>query len=662
MADLQVVRPTDYRLLSEQQRIRDQVLAADRGTIYDRHGVELAVSVPTQSIFVDPKLVRDPTAEGAQLADALGLDAGEVEAKMRADNRFSYVARQVDEDVAARVAELDLPGVAFIDEPRRFAPNGELARSIVGTTDVDGVGISGLEDQYGDLLTGTPGRLTLEQAPDGRTIPVGEHQYVPPVPGEDLVLTLDRTLQYEAERILLDQVAEAGAKGGVAVVSRPETGEILAIANARTDEETDEVGVDANNAALTTVYEPGSVMKLVTAAAAIEEGLVEPATTVVVPDTIVLGEAEFSEHDYHGTVSWPVSQIISASSNVGTIKLAQMLGRESVVDALHDFGFGQRTPIDFPNESEGFVRPADEWWGSSIGSIPIGQGVSVTPVQMLFAYNAIATGGTYVPPRLVRETIDPDGVRRPHAGGEDRRIVSEDTADKMNLMLRGVVDSGTGTRAAVDGYTVAGKTGTARKPQPNGGYEDEYGVVRYQSTFVGFVPAENPALSVIVIIDEPGAGSIFGGEVAAPAFARIAEVALRRYDVPPPISDRSIRWAEAIPEAQRVVATGADGPVGGLLPLTPDGRVRALAAGAPRPGEPGEALDEGAESESTASAGEGPGGGAGAATVAPGGPPPPRDGSVTFSADGSAAWTSDGTVVWTADGSAGAQGAAGAAG
>jgi len=582
LADLQVLRPTDYRELSVDQRVFEQTLPAERGTIFDRNGVELAVSVPTSAIFVDPKLVEDPAAEAAQLAQVLGLDVAPIEAAMAASNRFGYVARQVDDATVAEVEALELAGVAFLTEPKRLTPNGELARSVIGQVDTDGVGYLGLEKTFSDQLTGEPGRLSLERAPDGRTIPVGEHHLVPAVQGDDLVLTLDRSLQFESERILAESVTESKAKGAMAVVSRPDTGEILALVNVSADEETGEVRVNSNNASLTEVYEPGSVMKIVAASAAIEEGLVEPETPVVVPDTITLGGAQFSEHDYHGTVSWPVSKIISESSNVGTIKLGQMLGEQRLYDYLRSFGFAERTALDFPNEQTGqLMQPAD-WWGSSMGSIPIGQGVSVTPMQMLLAYNTIANGGTYVPPRLVQSTVEPDGTTHPFSPADPRRVVSEDTADKMNLMLRGVVTGGTGTKAAVDGYTVAGKTGTARKPQPTGGYTDANGLVQYQGTFVGFVPAEAPTLSIIVVIDEPHAGSIFGGQTAAPAFARIAELALRRYDVRPPASDRSARFVSDIPDDPSANLTGAES--GTALPKTADGRVRALPAGATPPG------------------------------------------------------------------------------
>ncbi|MCC5953586.1 MAG: penicillin-binding protein 2 [Acidimicrobiia bacterium] len=583
LVDLQVMRPDDYRELSHSQRVREQVLAADRGTIFDRSGHELAVSAPYESVFVDPALIEDPTRDAVVLADAVGVDAGTVEHLMRQANRFGYVARHVDEEVADAVRSLGIPGVGLVEEPLRIRPNGTLAHSILGLTDIDALGISGLEEQYGDVLTGTPGRLVLEQAPDGRTIAAGEHHLVPAVRGTDLVLSIDRSLQYETERALVEQVEASDARGGVALVARPDTGEILAMANVTRRESTGEVLIDVNNAALTTAYEPGSVMKVVAVAAAVEDGHVDPDTVLTVPDVLTVGGWDFTEHTPHGTVAWPVRQIIAQSSNTGTILLARSVGRQRFYDYLRAFGFGERTALDFPNEQQGGLRPLDEWWDSSMGSIPMGQGISVTPLQMLMAYNVVAAGGVYAPPRLVLETIDPDGTRRVAPVPPAHQVLSEHTAAQVNLMLREVVEEGTGQLAAIDGYSVAGKTGTARKPQPNGGYTDEYGMVRYQATFVGFVPAEAPALSILVMIDEPGAGVIYGGALAAPVFATVAEAALRRFDIARPATDQAAIGlaADSPPPDDGSASTeqGRQRPATTTLPVGSDGRVRALPAG-----------------------------------------------------------------------------------
>lgn len=584
LVDLQVASPGRYRELSAEQRMRSQTLSAERGTIYDRSGVELAVSVPRKSVFVDPELIGDPAAVATSLAAVLGVEVADVLGRIEAGGRFAYVARHVSDDMAAQVEALGLAGVGMIAEPKRVLPSSEVAGSIIGQTDIDGNGLSGLEAQFADLLTGTPGSLTMERGPDGRTIPVAEQQLVPAVPGHDLVLSIDRSLQFETERILLEQVEAVNARGGVVVVSNPATGEILTMANVIRDQESGEVRVDANNAAVTTSYEPGSVMKMITSSGAVEEGLVDYSTTFVIPDTIRLGDWDFNEHTPHGTITWPLPQVLSNSSNVGTIKIAQMLGADRLHSYLTRFGLGAATPLGFPNEQSGALASPPQWSDSDIGSISLGQSVAVTPLQMLMAYNVVANGGMYVPPRLVLETVAPDGERRINTSGVSRRVISDDTADMMNMMLRGVVAVGTGNKAAVEGFPVAGKTGTAIKAQPNGTYFDEYGVQRYQATFVGFVPATAPALSILVMIDEPGNGKIDGGSVAAPVFANVAKVGLRILNIPPPATDRAERFADALPAEARPLYEYPNGEIprisATVLAPGADGRVRAVPVGA----------------------------------------------------------------------------------
>jgi len=596
LANLQVLNPTQYQQFGASQRVREQTLAADRGTIFDRNGVELAMSLPQKSVFVDPKLVTDPAGEAARLAAVLGIPASEVEEKMRRANRFSYVARFLSDDLARKVADLGLPGVAFVEEPKRYAPSGEVLQPIVGGVDVDGVGTAGLEKRYTDQLSGTPGKLVLEQTPGGKTIPVGEHSMVPAVKGDDLILTIDRSMQFEVQRLLTEQVAAVGAKGGVVVVMKPDTGEILAtVSVVRNDK--DEVGPDGNLAGLTTVYEPGSVMKIVAIAGAIQDGKVTPDSVINLPPSLNLGGASFSDAEARGAVSWPVRTILEQSSNVGTILVSQQLGREQLVQYMHGFGFGTRTGIDFPGEQRGVVPAVADWSGSSVGSVPIGQGVSVTPVQMLAAYSTIANGGVYQSPRLVQATVDANGTKHPAAVAGTRQVISTDTANKMNIMLRSVVATGTGTKAAVAGYTVAGKTGTARKPQGAFGYVGPDGQVKYQATFVGFAPAEAPKLSVLVMIDEPAGGQIYGGTVAAPLWSKVTEFGLRQLGIPPPVTDGPGGGVPANPEFQAKLAANATAGHGAsgmpedtlAVAVQPDGRVRGVVAGlppAPTPGPP----------------------------------------------------------------------------
>jgi cell division protein FtsI (penicillin-binding protein 3) len=539
LVDVQVVGGQEYAAFGVSQRFQQIDLPADRGSIFDRNGNDLAVSIPQRTIWADPRLVEDPTGTASTLAPLLGLDAEgtlELATRLGRDAKFTYVARRVDDEVAEAVEDLEVPGLFFLDEPERFKPAGDLGRSVLGEVGIDNEGLSGLELQFDDLLTGDAGELIVEKDPDGRTIPGGERQLEPAHRGDDLVLSIDRSMQYETERALGAQIQAKGAKGGIAIVSRPETGEILALANLGTDPETGELVAIGNNMAATAVFEPGSVNKVITVAAAMEEGLVSPSTELVVPDHRQVSDHLYTDHDPHPTESYSVTRILTESSNVGTIMLADMLGKQRFDSYLRKFGFGTKTALGFPNEAAGILLDPDHYNGTSMGSIPIGQGIAVTAMQVLQAYNVIANDGVYVPPNLVLETVDRDGASQPVRAAEPRRVVSEATAARMRDMLANVVAEGTGTRGGITGYTVAGKTGTARKPLATGGYEDSGGY-HYVATFAGFVPAERPELSIIVVIDEPS-GDIFGGTVAAPVFADLAQYGLRLFRIPPPLVTR----------------------------------------------------------------------------------------------------------------------------
>ena len=594
LVDVQAVNGDEYTTFGVNQRFQTITLPADRGSIFDRNGYDLAVSLPQQTVWANPKLIEHPLEVATALAGPLALDAAattQLADRLTRDAEFIYVARRVDDEVAAAIEELALPGIAFLEEPERMAPAGDLARSVLGLVGVDNDGLSGLERKYDDALTGEAGELIIEKDPDGRTIPGGEHQREPAQRGDDLVLTIDRSMQYETERALAAQILAKGAKGGTAIVSRPGTGEILALANFTTDPETGAIIATGNNMGVTAVYEPGSVNKVITVAAAIEEGLVTPATELTVPDHLQVSDHLYSDHDPHPTESYSVTRILTESSNIGTIKLAQMLGKDHLDSYLRRFGFGTKTALDFPNEAAGqLLRPAD-YSGTSIGSIPIGQGISVTAMQMLESYNVLANGGVYVPPKLVLETVDADGDRHPVEDGEPRRVVSAETAEQMREMLVNVVAEGTGTRGGITGYSVAGKTGTARKPLPEGGYQDAAGNYHYVANFVGFVPAEDPELSIIVVIDEP-AGDIYGGTVAAPVFADLAQYGLRLFRIAPPLVEQApepdtaaaeaeeagivdaveperVRATPATTSPRRSRPTGGDGPPCGSTPCSP---------------------------------------------------------------------------------------------
>lgn len=530
---VQTVEHERYADYGASQRFTAVDLPADRGALLDRNGVELALTVTRPTVWADPRLVDDPVATARALAAVLDLDRDELAETLSAEGAFAYVARKVDHETAEEVAALELPGVSLLDESDRELPAESLAQSVIGAVDIDNVGISGLELAYDAQLTGTPGRLVREHDPDGRTIPGGRQAVEPAVPGDDLVLTLDRSLQFEAERVLSRQIEDTGAQGGLVVMMEPATGDLLAVATLMRDDE-GEIRPSTANTALTDVFEPGSVTKVVTVSAALEEGLVEPGTHLSVPGWLQVADVEFTDSEPHGGAWWSVHDILVRSSNVGTILIAQQLGRDRIDEYLRAFGLGAETGLGFPGESPGIMLDPESWSGTSIATVPIGQGISVTAVQMLAALNVVANGGTYVQPRLVAATVDGEGTRREVPVASEHPVVSEQTAVDVAAMMTDVVaaDEGTGALAAIDGYAVAGKTGTARKPLEGGrGYE----VGAYMASFAGFLPAEDPRVSMIVVLDEPRS-SIYGGVVAAPVFAELGAYAMRHLRVAPSAS------------------------------------------------------------------------------------------------------------------------------
>lgn len=531
LVDIQVLDRDTYVEVGEEQRLRTVALEASRGRILDREGHDLALSVLRPSLFADPSQIDDPAATARELAPVLGVGVAELTADLSQDNQFVWLQRRVDDDLVAEVVELDLDGIHVHEEPSRFTPSESLARSVIGSVASDQTGSTGIELLFDDVLTGTPGELTYERARDGGTIAAAGQSRTPARPGSDVVLTLDRSLQYEAERVLSRQVDDLGAKGGTVIVSEPATGEILALANITRNDEEEIITAGANRAVID-VFEPGSVNKVITIAAALEEGLVEPDTTRVVPWRYQVSDHEFSDDHSHPTDPLTVTQILAQSSNVGTIMLGEELGKERIDEYLREFGFGARTALGFPDESPGILLPPDDWSGTSIGSIPIGQGIAVTALQMLNAYNVIANDGVYVEPRLVDAVVAQDGKRRQTPVADGRRVVSAETARQVRDMLVEAVNTGTGQRAQVAGYSVGGKTGTARKPQDTGTYQDRAGNYHYVAAFTGMVPAEDPQLSIIVVIDEPTA-TFYGGSAAAPVFADLAKFALSRFRIPP---------------------------------------------------------------------------------------------------------------------------------
>ncbi|MBK5223145.1 MAG: penicillin-binding protein 2 [Acidimicrobiia bacterium] len=535
LADLQLVAAERYVAYGTSQRLRAEELPASRGSLLDRTGAELVLSVPAQTVIVDPRMIDDPLETARTLAPVLDDDVATLASRLSADSAFEYLARQIDDETAADVQAQQIEGVFLRPEPRRTHPAGNLARGVLGSADIDGVGVSGLEAQFDDVLTGTAGEVLFERSLNGVAIPVGQQQLEPAQPGDDIVLTLDRSLQFLTQEALAEQVRATGANGGQAVVMVPSTGEILAMVSLVVDDE-GEVVPATYNRTLVDTFAPGSVLKLSTVGASLEEGRSTPGRAIEVPYALNVGGHMFQDSTLHGTEMWPVSRILIDSSNVGAIKLGQELGEEQVHGYLTRFGFGQSTGLGFPGESAGRLRPVEEWHGSDIAGVIIGTGVTVTAMQVLAGYNVVANDGVYVAPRLVDARVDAEGGRHRAAAVPTRRVVSERTSGQLREMLEGVVSDGTGTHAAVPGYQVAGKTGTSWKLQADGSFENGRGTRDYMATFVGFAPSNDPRVSVIVVIDQPR-NVYSGGSAAAPAFSRIVEHALRRLDVPPTSGD-----------------------------------------------------------------------------------------------------------------------------
>jgi cell division protein FtsI (penicillin-binding protein 3) len=525
--DLQARDRTHLTSLGLGQRVRTVPIPAERGNIFDRTGKVLAVSVPQTTIVADPRVIKDPIAYAAKLAPILQVDQDSLAQRLsNGKSAFAYVARKVDDATTARVRKLHLIGISYQAESRRFYPTGSVAGPVIGFTGTDNNGLGGMEYRYDKLLTGSPGSVQVERDPQGNDIPGGEHQIRAAKRGQDLVLTIDQSLQWNTEQALLQGVSSMNAKGGTAVIVDVQTGDVLAMAtvDGATDTQPAQVAsATTNNRPITDVYEPGSTNKVITMSGAIQEGLVSPDTTFDdIGQSVNVGGTDYEDvEDHPSTMS--VADILAQSSNVGTIKIAGMLGKDNLAKYLDAFGFGQPTGLGLPGESSGSSFDAAQYTDTSMGSIPIGYGIAVTAMQMLDVYTTIANHGMTRPPRLVDATVGADGKRHDATLPAPRPIVSAATADAVKGMLRKVVTEGTGVKADIPGYPVAGKTGTARKAP--------YDTGEYNASFAGFAPVDNPRLSAIVVMDSPE-GSIFGADAAAPVFQQIMRFALTYERVP----------------------------------------------------------------------------------------------------------------------------------
>jgi len=560
---LQVLDAPSLDEAAAKQRLRTIELPGERGRIFDRDGGDLALSVPARTIYAQPRLIRDPAGTARKLAPLLGQPAKTILGRLRSGAAWTYLAREIPVANGQAVAKLDLPGIGVLTDTMRRYPSGQLASQVLGFVGTDGSGLAGVEQRYDGLLAGHSGQMLLEQDPSGRPIPQGQRSVEPARPGSDLVLTIDQNIQYVAERALAAAVKQYQAKSGSVVVMAPRTGELLAVANVPTFDP-NRFGTSSDEArkdrAVTNVYEPGSTNKVITAAAALDAGVVRPSTKVTVPPELPLCPGVHSFHDshQHGTERLTFADVVAQSSNIGTIRVATKLGPERLAKADLDFGYGQRTGVDLPGETPGIVRPQSTWTCPDLGTNAIGQGVAVSVLQMARVYASVANGGLLVQPTLLRGTVDERGDYHATERPTPKRVLSVRTTQTLTTILEGVVrEGGTGTRAALDDWTVAGKTGTAQVPNPNGG---GYLPGAYVASFMGYAPAEDPRVVVAVVLDRPTKG-IYGGTVAAPVFREVAGYALRHMEVPP-----SLGGGDATAGGEPGAPAVPDGDVGGSTP------------------------------------------------------------------------------------------------
>ena len=511
----------------------DLVLAAQRGVVRDRSGALLATTVPLRSLYAIPQRIGDEAARAsaaAKLAPLLGTTSGAVETVLDSGAEWTYLRRRLPEETAHAIELLNIPGLGFETEPKRLYPNDTLGAHVLGFVNDDGVGQYGIEGRYDAVLRGAPGRLVVEKDPKDRELAIGLRTAVPPVNGSDLTLTIDLVVQNSAEHWLRDAMEKEKATGGSVVILDPRDGAVLALASYPSYDPAAVAKADPQalmDRAVSWTYEPGSTMKAITIAAAIDQNVVTPSTTYVDQGCTVIGGRRLcnAQGKSYGTTT--VTQILERSANAGAVFVASKLGAEQLRSYLDAFGFGAATGVDLAAEAKGDLRPLAEWYPVDLGTIAYGQGVAVTPLQLAAAYAAIANGGTLYRPYVVAARRDADGEHRT-APVAVRRPISAETAATLRTMLIATVDKGIANLAAVPHYSVAGKTGTAQIPSDDGRYVDD----AYISSFAGFAPANDPRFVAVIVLERPQS-KLLGTVTAMNTFRNIALDALRASRIQP---------------------------------------------------------------------------------------------------------------------------------
>ena len=536
LLQLQGVDSTVYAADANAQYLHKVTLPAQRGSIIDRNGATLADTVNASDIIGDPLIATNskttsPWAMAGTLSPILGVNRFTLVTDLTGKSQFVYLAHAVTPQVAKQVLALGLPGVTSENTNKRVYPAGNVAANVVGFVGSDGKGLGGLEYQYQNVLAGKSGQLTVQVGHGGQVIPDGVGGGQPAVPGQGIELTIDRDIQWKAQQAIAASVKATGADGGSVIVMQPRTGQILAMATTPTFDPANPGAApaqDRGNSALSDVFEPGSTNKVITMSAAIDSGVLTPMSPIDVPPTLVRAGKVFHDAESHGLLHLTLAGVLAESSNIGTILTSEKVGVDRLYAYLQAFGLGQPSGLKFPGESPGILDPLRNWSATQQYTVPYGQGLAVNALQVATVYSTIADGGVRVEPTLVKGFLQPDGSVKPANAPTQTRVVSAPTATQVESMLEAVTtDQGTAPEARIPGYRVAGKTGTAQRVDPTCGcYRG------YTASFVGFAPADNPQLVVLVVLDNPTNGH-YGGSIAAPVFKDVMSFALESEKIPP---------------------------------------------------------------------------------------------------------------------------------
>jgi cell division protein FtsI (penicillin-binding protein 3) len=533
LLQLQGLDRSAYAASAQDQQLHTITLTASRGAITDRDGNALATSVDARNVVADPEQISDPAAVAAQLAPLLGKSPAVLTDQLSVHSQYALLtSTPVTPEIGDEILALKLPGVTTPDTSRRIYPGGILASNVVGFVSANGQGGGGLEYSFQDLLAGRDGTNSFQVGANGDPIPDGQTTMTPAVQGTGLRLTLQRDIQYEAQQQIAAQVKATRSLSGTVIVMDPKNGQILALASAPTFDPNN-VGAakpnDLGDPAVSVPFEPGSVNKVITMSAGLEDGLVTPNSRFVIPNVLTVAGTPFSDAESHGTEHLTLTGILAESSNIGAIKVAQELGPQRLDHYLHAYGFGKPTGVGLPGESGGILPPMSKWSGTTLPTLAFGQGIDVTAMQVASVYSTIANNGIRVNPNIVEGTINGKNQIRPAPVPTRHRVISVRVATELRNMLEAVTSNeGTAPAARIPGYRVAGKTGTANRYNGHGGYSG----AGYTATFVGMVPADNPQLVCEVVLDRP-LHNHYGGAVAAPIFRDVMSFALRTMKIAP---------------------------------------------------------------------------------------------------------------------------------